>query len=120
MAGLTKAEIRTLSGKLGLPTAAKPSYACLASRFPYGEHIDHEKLSRVEKAETELRKLGFTQFRVRSHNNLARIELLPDEMDKGWQARAAIARVCTEAGFIFSCLDLKGYRTGAMNEALKK
>jgi pyridinium-3,5-biscarboxylic acid mononucleotide sulfurtransferase len=117
-AGLTKAEIRELSAAVGLPTATKPSYACLASRFPYGEHLDAEKLRRVETAESAIRRMGFTQFRVRSHGNLARVELLPSEMDKGWAARDAILAACRTAGYIFVTIDLLGYRTGAMNEGL--
>jgi len=117
-AKLTKNEIREISAVVGLSTAKKPSYACLASRFPYGEHLDSEKLVRVEKAETAIRALGFTQFRVRSHQNLARIELNPEEMNAGWQKRKALMDACKKAGYIFVTIDLMGYRTGAMNEVL--
>jgi pyridinium-3,5-biscarboxylic acid mononucleotide sulfurtransferase len=119
-AKLTKAEIREISAAVGLTTASKPSYACLASRFPYGEHLDAAKLRRVETAESALRRMGFTQFRVRSHNNLARVELLPSEMEKGWAARDAILKACRDAGYIFVTIDLVGYRTGAMNEGLSE
>jgi len=119
-AGLTKQEIRGISAKMGLPTASKPSFACLASRFPYGEKITGDKLSRVGKAEDSLIKLGFHQFRVRSHGDLARIEIESGQMDKAWSMRDELERVCREAGFTFAALDLRGYRTGAMNEALSQ
>ena len=117
-AGLTKNDIRTLSAGLDLATAAKPSYACLASRFPYGETITREKLSRVGIAEEALKKMGLRQFRVRSHDNLARIEVAPEEITAAWSMREKIDTACREAGFVYVALDLRGYRTGAMNEAL--
>jgi len=117
-AGLTKNHIRELSRQMGLPTADKPSYACLASRFPYGERITSEKLDRVGKAEQSIRTLGLGQFRVRSHGDLARVELAPDRMDEGWQRRSRIESICRDAGFTFVAIDTRGYRTGAMNEAL--
>jgi uncharacterized protein len=117
-AGLTKQEIRQLSGQMGLPTADKPTFACLASRFPYGERITREKLQRVGTVEKALRDLGFTQFRVRSHGDLARIELTGLEMEKGWQSRQTISDLCHRAGFVYVAIDLDGYRTGAMNEVL--
>lgn len=117
-AGLMKDEIRKYSHDLNLPTADKPSYACLASRFPYGEHITNDKLDRVGKVELSLRKLGFKQFRVRSHKDLARVELAPEEMETGWKKRSEITAICKKEGFVFVSLDLEGYRTGAMNECL--
>jgi uncharacterized protein len=117
-AGLTKDMIRALSREMGLPTADKPSYACLASRFPYGEKITPQKLDRVGKAELAIRALSLGQFRVRSHGDLARVELAPERMDDGWAKRAAIESICREAGFTFVAIDTRGYRTGAMNEAL--
>ncbi|NLP03437.1 MAG: ATP-dependent sacrificial sulfur transferase LarE [Fibrobacter sp.] len=119
-AGFTKQEIRDISAKMGLSTASKPSFACLASRFPYGEKITGDKLSRVGKAEDSLIKLGFHQFRVRSHGDLARIEIESSQMDMAWAMRGEMERVCREAGFTFAALDLRGYRTGAMNEALNQ
>jgi pyridinium-3,5-biscarboxylic acid mononucleotide sulfurtransferase len=116
--GLTKEDIRRLSRQLELPTADKPSFACLASRFPYGEKITKEKLDRVGKAEIKMREMGFGQFRVRSHENLARIECAPPEMDRAWQMRELIVALCKEAGYTWVALDLMGYRTGAMNEVL--
>ena len=119
-AGLTKQEIRQLSGQMGLPTADKPTFACLASRFPYGERITREKLERVGAVEKAIRLLGFTQFRVRSHGDLARIELTGPEMEKGWASRQAISELCHKAGFVYAAIDLDGYRTGAMNEVLSQ
>jgi uncharacterized protein len=119
-AGLTKEEIRELSRERGLSTADKPSYACLASRFPYGEQITREKLERVGKTEEELKQLGFRQFRVRSHRELARIEVATGEIEKAWQMRAVIGDICKKAGFTFVAIDVQGYRTGAMNEALEQ
>jgi uncharacterized protein len=116
--GLTKKEIRSLSAEMGLPTASKGSFACLASRFPYGDAITKENLARVDKAEQALRMMGFGQFRVRSHGNLARIEVSPADLDKAWQRRTEISAACKKAGFVFVSLDLEGYRTGSMNEAL--
>ena len=117
-AGLTKAEIRNLSQKLGLPTAQRPSSPCLATRFPYGEGITKAKLKRVEQAENALRTMGFIQFRIRSHGNVARIELGQEEMEAGWAKRVFIRDVCKKAGFIYVAIDTGGYRTGSMNEGL--
>jgi pyridinium-3,5-biscarboxylic acid mononucleotide sulfurtransferase len=119
-AGLTKDEIRSYSKKADLPTAAKPSFACLASRFPYGEKITSKKLDRVGEAECILRAMGFTQFRVRSHGDLARIEFIQSEMDKGWAMRGQIEEKLRENGYTYVTIDARGYRTGAMNEALKE
>lgn len=120
-AGLTKAEIRFLSKELGLPTWQKPSFACLASRFVYGETITEDKLAMVEKGEQLLFSLGFHQFRVRIHGTLARIELLPEEMERLLtpELRAGIAEKFRGFGFSYVTLDLQGYRTGSMNEGLK-
>ncbi|MBN1981447.1 MAG: ATP-dependent sacrificial sulfur transferase LarE [Chitinivibrionales bacterium] len=117
-ANFTKQDIRDLSRQLGLQTAEKPALACLASRFPYYEQITKEKLDRVETVERQIRALGFSQFRVRSHQDVARIECIPAEMEKAFALREKLARICCESGFTFASLDLKGYRTGAMNEAL--
>ena len=117
-AGLTKNDIRALSGQFGLPTADKPAYACLASRFPYGEKITITKLNRAEKTESEIRTLGLKQFRVRSHNNLARIEVAPGELEDAWKNKEKLHEICKSAGFVYVTLDLQGYRTGAMNEEI--
>lgn len=118
--GLTKAEIRFLSKELGLPTWQKPSFACLASRFVYGETITEDKLAMVEQGEQLLFSLGFHQFRVRIHGTLARIELLPEEMERLLtpELRAEIAEKFRSFGFSYVTLDLQGYRTGSMNEGL--
>lgn len=116
--GFTKSDIRYFSGKLNLPTATKQSYACLASRFPYGEKITKVKLDRLAMAEFEIRKLGFSQFRIRSHENLARFEFIPSEMDKAWEVRDKLAEICHKFGFNYVTIDLIGYRTGSMNEVL--
>ena len=121
-AGLTKQEIRDISREFGLPTWDKPSFACLASRFVYGEEITGEKLSKVGRAEQLLLDLGFRQMRVRMHgDDLARIEVLPEEVEKVTrpEIREQILEKFREYGFTYVCVDLKGYRTGAMNEVLK-
>jgi pyridinium-3,5-biscarboxylic acid mononucleotide sulfurtransferase len=118
--GFTKNDIRHFSAKLNLPTATKQSYACLASRFPYGEKITKVKLDRLASAEFEVRKLGFTQFRIRSHENLARFEFIPSEMDKAWGIKDKLTEICRRSGFNYITIDLKGYRTGSMNEVLSE
>jgi pyridinium-3,5-biscarboxylic acid mononucleotide sulfurtransferase len=117
-AGMSKADIREVSRMLGLPTWDKPSQACLASRFPYGEEISEDGLMRVARAEDALRAMGFRQFRVRSHGDVARLEVEPDEMQHAWEQRADIAAALREAGYTFAAADLDGYRSGALNEAL--
>lgn len=114
-AGLFKNEIRELSRKLNLPTADKPSFACLASRFVYGEKITEEKLLKVERAEDFLREKNFKQFRVRIHENLARIEILPVDFEKIFPLREEIIKNFKMFGFDYVSLDLQGYRTGSMN-----
>lgn len=114
-AELYKAEIRQLSKILNLPTFDKPSFACLASRFVYGEKISTEKLSRVEQAEDFLRQHDFKQFRVRIHSNLARIEVLPADFEKILILREEIVKQLKNFGFDYISLDLQGYRTGSMN-----
>lgn len=122
-AQLSKAEIRALSREFGLPTWDKPSFACLASRIPYGERLTAEKLSRVERAEDFLRGLGFKQFRVRLHEGgrLARIELLPEDIAR-LAGEETLRRTVTETlrglGFSYVSLDLQGYRTGSLNEVI--
>ena len=117
---LYKEEIRALSKEMGLPTWNKPSFACLASRFVYGEEITIQKLKMVEKAEEALLKLGFKQFRVRIHGeNLARIEVLPADLEKLFSLRETISKALHEVGFTYITMDLSGYRTGAMNEGIK-
>jgi uncharacterized protein len=121
-AGLTKADIRALSARMGLPTHDKPAAACLASRFPYGEALTNEGLSRVEKAEDLLRQMGFREFRVRTHGTIARLELGPAEdaaaLLKDGTRRDLVARL-KALGYKYVTLDLEGYRTGSMNEVLE-
>ena len=117
-AELSKAEIRALSKQLGLATAAKPSFACLASRVPYGEEITAEKLRRIDLAEQLLLQRGFTQFRVRSHGDLARIEVLPAEQEKLFALRKELHDALRALGFSYVAADLYGFRSGSMNETL--
>jgi pyridinium-3,5-biscarboxylic acid mononucleotide sulfurtransferase len=117
-AGLTKADIREISRALGLPTWDKPAMACLASRFPYGTAIDEASLRRVDRAEEAVRALGLRQFRVRSHGDIARLEVEPAEADLAWGMREAISRALHEAGFPYAAQDLDGYRSGSLNEVL--
>lgn len=119
-AELSKDEILQLSKKLGLPTWNKQSFACLASRFVYGETISEEKLEMVDKAEQLLLDLGFHQVRVRIHGTIARIEILPAEIQQivGDDVRQKIYQRLKEIGFSYVTLDLNGYRSGSMNEML--
>ena len=120
-AELTKSEIREISERLGLPTWNKPSMACLATRFVYGETISDEKLLRVERAEELLREMGFAQYRVRIHGEdglLARIEVMASEFGKLLENREAVTEKMLEYGFKYISMDLQGYRTGSMNESL--
>lgn len=118
--GFTKAQIREMSRRLGLFAWDKPSMACLASRFAYGERITPEKMERVEQAEEYLAMLGFGQRRVRMHGNLARIELLSEElpvMMEDGRYRQVQERL-SELGFSYVTLDLKGFESGSMNRGL--
>ena len=117
-AGLTKDDVRALSRQYNLQTAGKPAMACLSSRFPYGETITREKLARVERGEVALRDLGYTQLRIRSHGDLARVEFTEDEIERAFENRKKIVEILKTAGFTFACLDLQGYRVGSMNEAI--
>ena len=117
---LSKQEIRALSRQFGLPTWEKQSFACLSSRFPYGETISEEKLHMVDQAEQLLLDLGFSQVRVRIHGTIARIELLPQEFPKLMEeaTREQVNQAFRSYGFSYVALDLQGYRTGSMNETL--
>ena len=119
-AGLYKEEIRALSKEMGLPTWKKPSFACLATRFVYGETITEEKLGMVERAEQLLTDLSFTQVRVRIHGRMARIEVGEEEIPRlvQPQIRGQIADRLRQIGFTYVTMDLAGYRTGSMNEVL--
>ena len=118
--GFSKEEIRILSRYLGLPTWNKQSFACLASRFPYGDEITEEKLMMVDKGEQLLLDMGFRQLRVRIHDTLARIELEPSEFAKLMDddTRLKIHKGLKDLGFRYVALDLLGYRTGSMNDTL--
>ncbi len=116
--GLSKRDVRDVAAMLGLPNWDKPSMACLASRFPYGEEITEERLHRVAAAEVSLRELGFRQFRVRAHGDVARVEVEPREMDRAWELRHQVSSAVKAAGFTFAAADLEGYRSGSLNEVL--
>ena len=119
--GLTKAEIRALSRRAGLPTWDRPASACLSSRVPYGTRVTRELLGQIERGEAVLRELGFRQFRVRVHGALARIEIAADELHRGFDADT-VRRIATQfkqLGFAYVTLDLEGYRQGSLNALLK-
>ncbi len=116
-AGLTKPEIRWLSRKIKLKSWKDPAMACLASRIPYGELIAPEKLSRIDKAEDFIRSLGFEQVRVRSHGQLARIEVAPGKIGRAFKKNRIIAAGLKKTGFTYVSIDLDGYRRGALTEA---
>lgn len=115
-AGITKSDIRSLSRRLRLPTWDKPSFACLASRIPFNDKITIAKLSKIDKAESYLKKMGFKQVRVRLHEPVARIELYGEDMDKAVRLHAKIVKSMQKLGFVYITLDLAGYRTGSMHE----
>jgi len=121
-AELWKEEIRTLSRELGLPTWDKPSFACLSSRFQYGDRITVEKLRQVDAAEAFVRSLGFRQFRVRHHDRLARIEVSHDEIARLWEdgRREAIVARLRELGYVYVAVDLAGFQSGSANLLLKR
>lgn len=117
---LTKREIRYLSGLASLPTAEEPASACLSSRIPYQSPITPEKLRAVEEGESALRRLGFRHFRVRHHGQLARLEFAPEEMSRALatEMMPRLVDALKALGFTFVTVDLQGYRTGSLNEAL--
>ncbi len=119
--GLSKAEIRALSHEAGLPTWDEPASACLSSRIPYFSPVTDEKLRAIEGAEDAVRALGFRVVRVRHHDQVARLELGPDEMARAVEpaTAAAITAALSGFGFRFVALDLKGYRLGSLNEGVR-
>jgi len=116
--GLHKEEIRALSRKIGLPTADKPANPCLATRFPYGIPVDLKSLQQVEQAESYLLQLGIPQVRVRHHGNLARIEVPEKYLSFVLEHASIIEKELKGLGYTYVALDLRGYRTGSMNETL--
>ena len=119
-AGLTKDDIRELSRRLGLRTWNKPSFACLSSRIPYGTKIEKHKIDQLDVAEDFLMNLGLWQVRVRHHEKIARIEVMPNEMLKVIENSEKIHAKFASLGFQYVTLDLQGYRTGSMNEVLSE
>lgn len=117
-AGLTKTEIRALSRDLGLRTWDKPQLACLSSRFPYGTQITPDRLRRVDDFEDGLRALGFKQLRVRFHDTIARLEIETSELPLAVQNREQLVALGKRLGFTYVALDLAGFRSGSLNEAL--
>ena len=119
-AGFTKQDIRALSRKLGLNTWDKPALACLASRVPYGTKITPSLLNRIHKAENYLRSLGFRQVRLRHYNGLCRIEVFKKDIPALIKKRDYLVEKLKELGYNYVTVDLAGYRTGSLNEVLKK
>ena len=119
-AGFHKKDVRQLANELGLKNADKPQSACLSSRFPYGTSIDEQLLAQVEEAEKVLETLGFTQFRVRHHGDLARIEVIEPEIQKAMDYRFQINKAFDDLGYRYITLDMIGFRSGSLNEGLHK
>ena len=117
-AGFHKADVRALAAELGMENAQKPQAACLSSRFPYGSHITEARLAQVEAAEDALADLGFSQFRVRHHEEVARIELVASELPRALELRAEVERRVKDAGYRYVAVDLGGFRSGSLNEGL--
>ena len=117
-AGFTKADVRALAAELGLDNAQKPQSACLSSRFPYGSHIDEARLAQVEEAEEALTNLGFSQFRVRHHEEVARLEVAAGELPRALELRERLTEAVKACGYRFVALDLAGFRSGSLNEGL--
>ena len=116
--GFTKADVRSWSARLGLRTWDKPAAACLASRVPYGTPVSLGVLASVARAESGLRRLGFAQLRVRHYGALARVEVHPDELSRAFEERRAVVDVVRGAGYTYVTLDLEGFRSGNLNQAL--
>ena len=117
-AGFAKRDIRALAASLGMENAQKPQAACLSSRFPYGSHITEARLAQVEAAEDALAELGFSQFRVRHHEDVARIEIVAEELPRALELREAIQDRVKATGYRFVAVDLGGFRSGSLNEGL--
>ena len=119
-AGFHKADVRELARRLGLPNAEKPQAACLSSRFPYGTAITEALLAQVEQAEELLADIGLTQFRVRHHGDVARLEVMPDDMPTLLQRRQEIESKMKSFGYLYVTLDLGGFRSGSLNDVLRR
>ena len=117
-AGVDKAGVRALAAHLGLDNAAKPQSACLSSRFPYGASINAERLAQVEQAEERLARLGFAEFRVRHHEDVARLEIGADELARALQLRDTLQAEIQACGYRFVALDLGAFRSGSLNEGI--
>ncbi|MDE0444776.1 MAG: ATP-dependent sacrificial sulfur transferase LarE [Gammaproteobacteria bacterium] len=117
-AGFAKRDIRALATALGMENAQKPQAACLSSRFPYGSHITEARLAQVEAAEDALAELGFSQFRVRHHEDVARIEIVAEELPRAIELRDEIQDRVKATGYRFVAVDLGGFRSGSLNEGL--
>jgi uncharacterized protein len=118
--GLSKNEVRELSRKAGLPTWDKPASPCLSSRIAYGTTVTIERLNRIDRGEEIMREFGFREFRVRNHDTLVRLEISPAELDRALRRDVVdeLAKRFRELGFKYVTLDLHGFRSGSMNEAL--
>ena len=118
--GFTKADVRTLSEQWGLPTWDMPASACLSSRIPYGTPVTPEALHKIDRAERFLKARGFAQVRVRHHEDIARIEVPPADLARFFEGgtNESVAHALKNIGYRYVTLDLQGYRTGSLNEAL--
>lgn len=119
-AGITKQEIREIAHYLGVSNWDKPSFACLSSRFPYGTEITSELLAQVDRCEKVMRELGFRQFRVRHHDTICRLEVEPQDIPRVLELREVINSRMKELGYLYVTVDLEGYRSGKMNDPLRK
>ena len=117
-AGVDKAGVRALAAHLGLDNAAKPQSACLSSRFPYGASINAERLAQVEQAEERLARLGFIEFRVRHHEDVARLEIGAEELERALELRDTLQAEIQACGYRFVALDLGAFRSGSLNEGI--
>ena len=118
LAGITKEEIRILANRYNISAAEKPANSCLATRIQFEETITKRKLNRIQNAETKILDLGFSQVRVRSHGNLARLEFIESEIEKAWDKKNILNQICIKAGFNYAAIDCVGYLTGSMNKGL--